>query len=178
MNCDQAFEAFTDPTGSGDVELHQHLEACARCRQMREVLAPALDRLISVSRDAETFEEFADQHGEVQPVSTFLSPAAVRIAEEAASRVNSPSSPARLRDSRRTRPANFARYTVVALMAGVVSVSVMGVFLGWNSNQAPAADHCTWSQRGDTESSQSQSSQTLVASCVTCHMPDSKVNGK
>lgn len=48
MNCDQAFDAMTDPTGSAAGALREHLSCCPRCRQMRETLAPALEAFADV----------------------------------------------------------------------------------------------------------------------------------
>ncbi len=42
MNCDQAFECITDPTVVGDDALDAHLQNCPRCRDMAEILEPAL----------------------------------------------------------------------------------------------------------------------------------------
>jgi cytochrome c553 len=43
MNCDQAFDALTDTKLRGSDALTQHLDHCPRCRDMAEMLDPALD---------------------------------------------------------------------------------------------------------------------------------------
>jgi hypothetical protein len=60
MNCDTAFDLMTDEDGCQSRALAEHLEACPRCRQMQETLAPAL---VSLMQDTEyeldTFCEMA-----------------------------------------------------------------------------------------------------------------------
>ena len=41
MNCDDVFEALTDPALSQSAELERHLANCPRCRQLQQVLEPA-----------------------------------------------------------------------------------------------------------------------------------------
>jgi hypothetical protein len=48
MNCDQAFDAMTDPNGPDSAELRRHLSGCPRCRQMYETLEPALGLFAAV----------------------------------------------------------------------------------------------------------------------------------
>lgn len=45
MNCDRAFDLITSPSERHDPELQQHLQCCARCRDMAELFEPALHLL-------------------------------------------------------------------------------------------------------------------------------------
>jgi len=42
MNCDEAFDAITDADGRNTDQFRWHLDRCPRCRQMQQVLEPAL----------------------------------------------------------------------------------------------------------------------------------------
>lgn len=178
MNCDEAFEAMTDPACATAAELEWHLDLCPRCRQMREVLAPALDRLISIADDAngpaldETYAPSSDYqpHPETSP---YLSPEAVRIAEHAAARCAPPTEspePAP-KTARRSRGGAFVRYAAVALLGATVSLTAMGAFLGRKASETPVAgDRCAWIHQSEAETSKPDASRTLVLSCVACHL--------
>ena len=63
MNCDEAFEYLTDSSLRDHQELRWHLELCPRCRQMKEILDPALELFDPpASHDEEelTFPEFEE----------------------------------------------------------------------------------------------------------------------
>lgn len=51
MNCDEAFDRLTDPAGANDDLLQTHLAECPRCRDMAELLRPALDLIQSPEGD-------------------------------------------------------------------------------------------------------------------------------
>lgn len=42
MNCNQAFDLMTSRHGVCNAELHDHMDQCPRCREMRLTLEPAL----------------------------------------------------------------------------------------------------------------------------------------
>ncbi|RPI89898.1 MAG: hypothetical protein EHM42_02235 [Planctomycetaceae bacterium] len=52
MNCDEAFELLTDAAAGSETDLARHLAACPRCRQMCEVLAPAIALFAPPGREA------------------------------------------------------------------------------------------------------------------------------
>ncbi len=63
MNCDEAFEHLTDPNLRDHQELRWHLELCPRCRQMKEILDPALELFDPPASDDEEesgFPEFEE----------------------------------------------------------------------------------------------------------------------
>ncbi|NQV26675.1 MAG: hypothetical protein HQ518_20165 [Rhodopirellula sp.] len=59
MNCDQAFDALTDKHVRNSDSLIQHLDDCPRCRDMVDMLAPALNLF-----DKATFDETIEATGE------------------------------------------------------------------------------------------------------------------
>ena len=59
MNCDQAFDALTDNNLRDSNELTQHLDSCPRCRDMADMLDPALDLFADVLETSGEFEPSA-----------------------------------------------------------------------------------------------------------------------
>ncbi|MEX2286945.1 MAG: hypothetical protein WD648_07645 [Planctomycetaceae bacterium] len=175
MNCDEAFNALTDATTDHGDELERHLRMCPRCRQMREVLSPALSLFLPTDSrdDADCFEhEPCDAANAVR--KQFLSVEAVQIAKEAAlalsSRVHS--SP-----ERRRRTVKWAAVqATVAAVAVMVSFAVFSMPTGHepaSTRQAAAipgapSGYCAWKERSRTDHSK-QDAQMIVASCMTCH---------
>src|SRR5262249_52019000 len=94
MNCDDAFDALTDPAGADAAQLADHLAVCPRCRELKQVLEPALSMLCgdlpAESGIPETLTKLSqenDQAGASQ--KCFLSVEAVGLAEAAAARLAS-----------------------------------------------------------------------------------------
>ncbi len=97
MNCDDAFDALTDPTGADAAELAEHLAKCPRCRELKQVLEPALS-LLSGNRPAEpAMAPLRSPDGPVSdaavPQKAFLSVEAIGVAEAAAARLAALSAP-------------------------------------------------------------------------------------
>ncbi|MGE0377997.1 MAG: anti-sigma factor [Planctomycetaceae bacterium] len=156
MNCDQAFDAMTDPDRPHGRELAQHLRACPRCRQMYETLEPALGLFAAVD---------GEPVGTVPAVPARLASAPVRLAQQIAARLSpagncSPSEPPR----RRLWGAVFA-----AAVAGFL----LSVGLGSLSPNSPTAapgstSACTWLNRDSIPNG--ERANAVVATCVTCHL--------
>lgn len=175
MNCDEAFNALTDATGNRGDQLERHLRTCPRCRQMREVLAPALSLFLPTDshEEADCFEqETCDAANAVR--KQFLSVEAVQIAKEAALTLSS-------RDhnlpERRGRRVKWAAVQVTAAAVAVtIAFAVFSVPTGHepaSTRQAAATPavpgrHCAWKERQRTDDSK-QDAQVVVASCVACH---------
>jgi hypothetical protein len=176
MNCDEAFDALTGPNSERNSALKWHLEMCPRCREMREVLAPALalfsqdagaaDGEITASGEASRLDEGI--WGEPRNVP-LLTPEAVRVAEQTAQAL---------------RPHRFSSRKVSAkfLAGGVICLlAAFGLFFGLSKASSPAnrsqnapvvlADQCLWTNR-DAESSDGsrENSRWVVLSCVACHL--------
>jgi hypothetical protein len=177
MNCDEAFEALTDPSQQNSDALQRHLENCNRCMQMREVLAPALNLLVT-DENADSFTDEFFSHENLESAESekpmFLSPAAVQVAERAAEECAVSSTqvaPQTL--ARKSRNATILR-SIVGTLLGVVLI-----LSGWNfvsngdlnKNGVLAADQCTWQSHDSSKSAPSDStSREVVLSCVSCHL--------
>ena len=183
MNCDEAFDALTNPAERDNSALQWHLEFCPRCREMQEVLAPAL-ALFAVECDAsEAFAEPNPQHrperfsdpgsSPLRLPAPFLTPEAIHIAEETA------------RDLRpRRRVFNSAWFRCIA--AGAVCLMLSLGFLMVSAASKPAspahsdpvmlADRCLWTDRDANQKAappEDPSSRWVVLSCVSCHLEQS-----
>lgn len=183
MNCDQAFECLTDPETGDDSALQDHLDHCPRCRDMAEILEPALrfvtgDAAQDWSTSAWEFStNAADPATQSQP---FLTEQAVRVAEEAASGLS-----ARSNRQQRTRRN---RWLAVALLAPLVALAMFLAEQEDTSNaqpprqyraSGPALGTCTrtsvamLSKQDETE--REFSAYEVVLSCNVCHLLDRPV---
>jgi hypothetical protein len=186
MNCDEAFDALTDPTESNHSALKWHLEFCPRCREMQEVLAPALamfsgdpqGALDSAFPSPRHLESPSERESRLPPTENgnrsrskpFLTTEAVRVAEQTARA---------LRPARKPAAIRF-------LMVGVVCLlTALGVFFAIHATSEPGAppsnatmlaDKCLWTERDDSTPTQPAgergSSRWVVLSCVACHLEE------
>ncbi|QDU79585.1 hypothetical protein Pla110_12960 [Polystyrenella longa] len=195
MNCDQAFEAMTRPAGtnslrSESVELEQHLRFCPRCRQMQDVLAPALESLQQTDTETESSsyvinpEDFAFS-GDFDPTSlSTKAEEVIRIADDAAQQLRPSSVSPGVHILPRQRSRAFPAVTLLLLVACFL---VGGRFtLALMSNSAPenqanlvpvlAKEKCLWLAQDKSEieqlaslESNSLSAEQLIQSCLKCH---------
>lgn len=195
MNCDEAFEALTDPQGQENSALKWHLDFCPRCREMQQVLAPALAMFSADTEPVETHTpetganstqrlsaDFLESSAKSpstasEPQRTlppFLTPEAVRVAEQTAQSLHS---------GKRGFAAHWQRFIAVALLC---VVTVWGFFYvtgdaSQTANQPQhepvmLADQCLWTNRHNpqiTRSAEESSSRWVVLSCVSCHLENS-----
>lgn len=172
MNCDQAFDALTDTKLRDSDALIEHLDTCPRCRDMSELLDPALD----------LFGEVVDAGDEWEP-----GPITGAVSEErAGSGTRSQNSEMPLTESKAesTRPGirnrpwlttsqrraasqqDGLRVAVFLLLIAVMMAAMVNVERG-SRNDAVAIslpDSCQRSE--ETESA----SDNVVAGCVACHL--------
>lgn len=175
MNCDEAFDALTDPSESNQSALNWHLEFCPRCREMREVLAPALAMFAaeSLAPEAPAPHRLPERSIENPPrhiSRPFLTPEAIRVAELSARNLH----PARKRGAMRW---------ITVGMIGLLTA--LGVFFAMNPSESASprnsdplllADKCLWTQRDahpPAGSADQPSSRWVVLSCVACHLEHS-----
>jgi len=180
MNCDEAFEAITRWDSEHNAELDWHLEMCPRCREMQTVLSPALALFVETDDPAETAGiergpldreawHAAEADSPHRP-ARFLTPEAVRVAEETAASLYETKRPDR------TAPGWLA-VGLLCLLAG------FGLFWGMaKPGGAPnrelgspvmLADQCLWTNRHSdppASSSEQSSPRWVVLSCVACHL--------
>lgn len=183
MNCDEAFDALTHPDSHDDSALKWHLEMCPRCREMQTVLAPALGLF---SGETELQAEgpgtrqvshrlagrFPEENNDSPAREPFLTPEAVRLAEETANA---------LKRAPRRRRSSPQRWVAVGLI-GVLAI--FGLFFGMpdstgrrtdrqQTSPVILADQCLWTHRNTdrpARTAEEPSSRSVVLSCVACHL--------
>jgi hypothetical protein len=174
ITCDEAFEALTDSRANEQPELVRHLATCARCRELREVLAPALalfagEAPVEAACPAERTAGADRGSSILSPASALLSPAAVLAADQAARRLS-----ARHRRPSVSPGALFRMAAVflvgVATAFGVASIG--GDDPRRPQTAAPAAGACLWTSAG-RPASQPTRAEDVILSCVACHLPAS-----
>lgn len=156
MNCDQAFEAMTDPARDDSLLLMEHLAACPRCREMYETLEPALG-LFDVP-DAESASE-RERHFTVEMMPS------VQMAQQVATRLT----PQDRSTTRRTARHRHAGAIVASGILGfLLSFSVMMLINDGHSTSPVIVTECSWLNREET--SDSEDASDVVHTCVTCHL--------
>ena len=195
MNCDQAFDVMThprrpEPLSAAAIELKQHLQFCPRCRQMQEVLAPALDSLHDSPSPFEK-DEFTGPSESFLPATEYQSKPismraeeVIRIADEAARRLQSPSPAKGPHILPKQRSRAFPVVTMIALfacamMGGRIAVGLLNGGNGQNSGVTPVInnnDDCLWLAKKDDSprknvafSMTALSAEQLIQSCLKCH---------
>ena len=194
MNCDEAFDALTDPAERDNSALKWHLEFCPRCREMQQVLAPALAMLAGEGESADRLideEDFLPRTGhrlpelfsDLEPPAAddpprrfpapFLTPEAVRLAEQTARS---------LHPARRLFAESWVRLIaagtacLLALLTIVLTTAPSETASPSRSEAVMLADHCLWTER-DTDNTapppEEASSRWVVLSCVSCHLEQS-----
>ncbi len=166
MNCDEAFERLTDPACRESAELQWHLERCPRCRQMQDVLAPALDLFDS------PVGEFAKSPPVSASGSAFLSAESILLAERTAADLLR--NRAQQTAPRRPWVKTALRYAAVFLLGAAL---VFGVTT-WETNRDPAgtasSTTCLWTEHKRPETKEgTTNAKNVVLSCVECHLSSS-----
>ena len=155
MNCDQAFDAMTDPCEIDSPELSFHLASCTRCRQMFETLEPALGLFNApVDADAREYER--------QDTQALMSP--VQMAEQVAARLSASGLSTRTRTSRRRLLGTIFSATALGLL---LCLSLTLILSGPHSSSPVMAQECTWINR--SLFSGKESASVVTSTCVTCH---------
>jgi len=181
MNCDDAFECLTDPTRQDCDELKWHLDLCSRCRQMKEVLAPAL-QLFSPSPGDDfgrtspadsglDLEQTPEPASRPLPVESIL--LAERTAEQLARQRENPQGNVR----RNTGLGTLVRLTAVFLLGAAVTFA--GITWKTRRERPSAAEApyskdgaCLWLNR-DAEPVRTErptDARHVVLSCNDCHL--------
>jgi len=169
MNCDTAFDLMTDPHGGRSNSLREHLAGCARCRQMQETLAPALDWL------SEPAPLDADQslHAALLAHEAVIRPGALATAEarqvalEAAGSLSVRCAPPAVR---------FGRAVAVVLRSA--ALVAFGAFLASSfapdsqpAGPDPNGEPCRRYQAAEMHELPLSANErnALIASCAACH---------
>ncbi len=183
MNCDDVFEALTDPALSQSAELERHLANCPRCRQLQQVLEPARSLLCGdlPAERVPAHESPNEIRGAVWQ-TPLLSVEAGELAEAIAAQLAS-SSVGKSVPSR--RPFAKRRVFVAALRSaalvlfGALAVYCMGPRDRDSDSQSlpaviPALGPANTCTRMDLQrkGQAPQNARRVILSCVGCHLND------
>jgi hypothetical protein len=172
MNCDQAFDALTDTKRRGSDALTEHLDHCPRCRDMAEMLDPALDLFGEVVG--------AGDERESGPISGTVSE------DRSGGRTRSPNSESPLTEPkaesarpgvryrpwlstsqrRATSQQDGLRVAAFLMLIAVTMAAMVNVERG-SRNDAVAISLPENCQRSEATES---TSDNVVAGCVACHL--------
>lgn len=158
MNCDQAFDEMTRADGVRSPELVQHLEGCRRCREMFEVLSPALSGLQTESRAlARTIEGVSLQSNSIRVVTP-------------AGEQPGPSP----RFLTRTHQGRQLWLKALAFFCAGAAI-VLAALLVRQPSEPPTApvtgtprDECNWIH---PELARGDSARSVTLTCMACHLP-------
>jgi hypothetical protein len=184
MNCDDAFDALTDPVGADTAELAEHLAVCPRCRELKQVLEPALSLLCGdlpaePARPATLPQEGRGKDHAVTSQTSFLSVDAIRVAEAAAARLASLNALSGGRPAVRLSKKRVSRRVLQGVLCaafGGLVVFCVGLW-GRKADVAPQpsivpsvrpAGVCTRNTVPKTR----ENARAVILSCVACHLQD------
>jgi hypothetical protein len=184
MNCDDVFDALTDPalSSSGSAELEAHLVRCPRCRQFREVIEPARSLLCGeLPIERLPGQQLPNESGHFGGRKSLLTVESVGMAEAVASQLAA--------NGRKSRPSRWSfanpRFLAVVrgtalVLFGAVAIYCLGPRERENDLHAvpavvPAPLHSKTCTRMDFQQRRdaiSRNAQQVVLTCVACHMKD------
>jgi hypothetical protein len=186
MNCDDVFDALTDPglSQSGSAELDAHLARCPRCRQLREVIEPARALLCGeLPIERIPGQQLPDDSGHFGGKKSLLTVESVGMAEAIASQLAS--------GGRKNRPPRWslANPRLLAAVRGTALVlfGALAVYCMEPRDResdlralpaaAPAPLQSKTCTRIDLQrkNASPRNAQQVVLTCVACHMKDGGV---
>jgi hypothetical protein len=186
MNCDEAFDALTDPMWADTAEVAEHLAKCPRCRELKQVLEPALlllcgDLPAEPPMPATLPNERQGNDRAARSQRPFLSVEAIGVAEAAAARLASLSA---LSGSRpvvrlpRHRISGRAWQGVLCAAFGGLAVFCIGLWDGKSDGppqpsivpRVVPADVCTRKAVSQKATQPRETARAVILSCVACHL--------
>ncbi len=156
MNCDQAFDAMTDPRRIDTPALSHHLASCVRCQQMYQTLEPALG-LFAVPGQEPRGEH--ERHSANEVMSS------VQMAEQVAARL-SPSE--RVKSSFATRSQLLGTVIAASALGFLLSVSLTMLLTEATPSSPAIITQCSWLNRNAVSGNEPAS--VVAQTCVTCHL--------
>lgn len=158
MNCDQAFDALTSHEASENEALAGHLDSCPRCRDMADVLSPALELFAPA-----TLEEQSAASGEAVEPAMSRSPSA--SAPESADWIDQAPWRSSVRSARHTRRDGLKIVGAIALVA-LLTVGFASIGRDGSSGflSSVSAAECI------RDSADPIPAEKAVAACVSCHL--------
>jgi hypothetical protein len=188
MNCDDAFDALTDPALADTAELAEHLLICPRCRELKQVLEPALSLLCGDLPAEPAIPAALPNEGRgnadaVASQKSFLSVEAIGMAEAAAARLASLSMPSSNRPVVRLpghRISGRALQGVLCAALGGLAVFCIGLWVGKSDvarqpSLVPGAipsGVCTRNAAPQKATRPRENARAVILSCVACHLRD------
>ncbi len=187
MNCDDVFDALTDPQGADAAEVAEHLARCPRCRELKQVLEPALSLLCGElpAEPAMSALSNDEQINGEEAISRkpFLSVEAIGVAEAAAARLASQNSPARSSRIIRLPEHRFnGRAVSGALCAAFGGLAVFCIAFWDGRSEVPAqrllvptvkpTGVCTRTSVPQKTTKPREAARTVILSCVACHLQE------
>ena len=157
MNCDQAFDALTSRAASENEALSSHLDACPRCRDMADVLSPALELFAPA-----TLEEMSAASGESGEPAVSRSSS---VAPESADWIDQAPWRSNVQSARHARRDGLKIVGTVALVA-LLTVGFASIGRDGSSGflSSVSAAECI------RDSTESIPAEKAVAACVSCHL--------
>jgi hypothetical protein len=183
MNCDDVFDALTDPALSDSAALDEHLAHCPRCRQMQQVLEPARTLLCG---DLPTERGLSEGSSTETPAANrpapLLSVEAVGLAETIAAQLASANgksaTPSHRPFARRTFVVGALRSAALVLFGALAVYCLSSREGGSDSQSLPGvvpgvgpAKTCTRLEL-QKKGQGPQDARRVILSCVGCHMHD------
>ena len=191
MNCDNAFDALTDSASANQAELAEHLLKCPRCRELKQVLEPALTLLggdlptePAMPTDLANERRSNDEAFAFQ--KSFLSVEAIGVAEAAAARLTSPGGSRSVARLSGQRISGRVAQGILCAALGGLAVFCIGLWTG-KSDVAPQtplvpevipAGVCTRNAVPQKGTKTPANAQTVILSCVACHLRDPQRRGE
>ncbi len=174
MNCDRAFDLITSPADRADSELQRHLQGCPRCRDLAEMLEPAL-HLLDDSRPSAAYgsendascwsSDFQENEYDSKPKGS-----------SRRSRYDTPEYWQAVEAQQRRRGYQEGlKVAAILLLVAVFSAGIAHIGRDTSTPLAQVAAISTEScLRRDTDGRQSA---PVLAACVACHL-DEQENAK
>lgn len=158
MNCDQAFDALTSRGASENEALASHLASCPRCRDMADVLSPALELFAPA-----TLEEQSAASGET--VEPAVSRSSSTSAPESGDWIDQAPWRSNVQSARHARRDGLKIVGAVALVA-LLTVGFASIGRDGSSGflSSVAAAECI------RDSTEAIPAEKAVAACVSCHL--------
>lgn len=180
MNCDEAFDAMTDRELFRSDALQQHLKVCTRCRQMSEVLSPALALFDSSERSSPgELEETTDSTSYESLREKILTLDAVILARETAQRLASPTANSRATNTPVTTSRLNMRWlllqvAVAAATSAAVAIAIAMFLPSSSAGPVPRPSSMATTQvcmlkNKPVLDKMRGNSNAVVGSCVACH---------
>lgn len=164
MNCDEAFDRLTEASGASDDSLQTHLAECPRCRDMAELLRPALDLIQSPDGDGPGFGILRDDddHSRHSPANRNAS------ASDESSVFRTTPRPWQAGGRRYAPRADRLRLLTFLLLVGMLTAAIAGISRDQQSQSPQLA--ITLPPDCQRNEKPSRPADTVIAGCVACHV--------